>query len=104
MEETLNQEATMMSNRSALVRDIAERRIAALANESEAFARRDSLRAQLEANGLSAVAEAELRLLEETCAEIEDGWERQAQSEQQAESAWLRAAEYDPRMDDPREW
>jgi len=25
-------------------------------------------------------------------------------AEAQAENAWLRAAEYDPRMDDPREW
>jgi len=26
------------------------------------------------------------------------------QSEIDAENGWLRAAEYDPRMDDPREW
>ena len=30
--------------------------------------------------------------------------EAEASSEQRAESAWLRAAECDPRMDDPREW
>ncbi len=30
--------------------------------------------------------------------------EAEARAEQYAESAWLRAAEYDPRMSDPREW
>jgi len=30
--------------------------------------------------------------------------ETQAAAERAAENAWLRAAEYDPRMDDPREW
>ena len=31
-------------------------------------------------------------------------YEQIAKDEQYAENAWLRAAEYDPRMEDPREW
>jgi len=34
-------------------------------------------------------------------------WEemhKQQESEIYAENAWLRAAEYDPRMDNPKEW
>jgi hypothetical protein len=30
--------------------------------------------------------------------------EAEHRAEERAENAWLRAAEYDPRMDDPREW
>lgn len=33
-----------------------------------------------------------------------DDAEAQHKSEMAAENAWLVAAEYDPRMDDPREW
>jgi hypothetical protein len=35
---------------------------------------------------------------------IEEGWEAEAAAEQYAEVAYVRAMEYDARMDDPREW
>jgi hypothetical protein len=87
-----------------MTEDIARRRVDALLLEDDYYSRRDALRAELEAHGLSAVATAELRLLEEECTGIDAAHAAQQESEIQAENAWLRAAEYDPRMDDPREW
>jgi hypothetical protein len=40
----------------------------------------------------------------ETFSQQEYDQYQQQLSEIWAEDAWLRAAEYDPRMDDPREW
>jgi len=38
------------------------------------------------------------------CVDCAAYWEAQAESDQAAEAGWLRAAEYDARMDDPLEW
>lgn len=72
---------------------IAQRRIDALPTETAALDRRDALRETLATRGTSAVALAELHLLEEVCAGIEAEWAAQAQAECDAENAWLRAAE-----------
>lgn len=83
--------------------DIARRRIESLRNEEEFYARRDALRRELVERGLSAVATAELRLLEEDLTALEEARAAEAEAEIWAEGAWLRKAEegypgydYDP--------
>lgn len=82
----------------------AAQRIENLPNEYAYFDRRNALRNDLEAWGLTPVATVELHLLEEECEAIQAMWDGQQQSEIDAENALLVDAEYDPRMFDPREW
>lgn len=73
--------------------DIALRRANAIATESDCYDRRDALRQQQEERGLSAVAEHELRILDEWCDAIDADREKQAQAEMWAEGAAVRHAE-----------
>lgn len=84
--------------------EVARRRIAQLPTEAAYEARRDDLFAALSGSGLTPVGLAEYRLICEALDDLDAAREQEARDEAFAESAWLRAAEYDARMDDPREW
>lgn len=83
---------------------VAQRRVDRLATEQQFVERQAELQAALDSTGLSAVQTAELRIISADLDALDASREREYESETAAESAWLRAAEYDPRMDDPREW
>lgn len=86
------------------ITEIASRRVNALPGIVQVYERRDQLQDHLVERGTSAVGREELRLLEAEIAAYEDRCDGEQESEIAAENAWLRAAEYDPRMSDPREW